>query len=338
MRSGRIALSLALVVALGGAALWVVPRGLDAARLMAAADDPATLADLRLAKSFDAATATREIDAALAANDPELARSFLDLAADRGVNVDPSVKLRVEAAEQAAASLGHKATSFVRGFVTGVPQDGASLAGTAAGDLSVFGDVRDAVREGVHALRGEKADPWMLGLAGVGIAITAGTYATVGLAAPARAGLSLLKVARRSERIGAPLVRALRAEKATELVRFAGDVGRIEARAGSRAALDGLKAAEHPRDLTRLASLAAAKGGKTRAIVKLFGRGALMLTTGLFDLGSWVFWAVANLIALCAAVKRTTERMTQRYLDRRKLRRARLQAHLRQSHLAAVAV
>ena len=43
--------------------------------------------------------------------------------------------------------------------------------------------------------------------------------------------------------------------------------------------------------------------GKTRAIVKLFGRGALMLTTGLFDLGAWIFWAIANLIALCAAVK-----------------------------------
>jgi hypothetical protein len=295
---------------------------------MAAADDPAALADLHLAKSFDAPTAAREVDAALAANDPDLARSFLDLAADRGLSVEPSLAARVAAAEQTAASLGNRASSFVRGFFTGVPEDGASLAGTAVGDLSVFGDVRDAVREGTHIVRGEKADTMMLGLAGIGIAVTAGTYATVGLAAPARAGLSLLKVARRGERIGAPLVRALRAEKATELVRFAGDVGRIEARAGSRAALDGLKAAEHPRDVARLASLAVAKGGKTRAIIKLFGRGALMLTTGLFDLGSWIFWAVANLIALCAAVKRTTERLTLRYLERRKLRRARLQAHL----------
>jgi len=43
------------------------------------------------------------------------------------------------------------------------------------------------------------------------------------------------------------------------------------------------------------------KGGKTRAIVKVLGRGAIFLTSSLFTLASWMFWALFNLLAFCAA-------------------------------------
>ena len=61
---------------------------------------------------------------------------------------------------------------------------------------------------------------------------------------------------------------AVKVEKARDLVRLAGDVGRVQARAGTQAALDGLKIAEGPRDMSRIARLAATKGGKTRAILR----------------------------------------------------------------------
>src|SRR5207344_1646229 len=125
-------------------------------------------------KSFDATVATREIEAALAAGDTELARSFVDLAAERGVAVAPALIARTEYAERDAALPSSKAASFARGFVTGKPEDVASAAGMLTGDLFVFGDVRDVVREGWHALRGEEVDPLVLGLAGTGIAVTAG--------------------------------------------------------------------------------------------------------------------------------------------------------------------
>ena len=55
------------------------------------------------------------------------------------------------------------------------PDDLAGLAGTATGDLFVFGDIRDAVRESGHLLRGEPADQFILGLACAGIAVTGPT-------------------------------------------------------------------------------------------------------------------------------------------------------------------
>jgi hypothetical protein len=104
--------------------------------------------------------------------------------------------------------------------------------------------------------------------------------------------------------------------------RLAQNTGRIEAKAGSQAALDGLAIAKEPQDVSRLARLAAAKGGKTRAIVKLLGRAAIVLTASALDLASWLLWAGFALLGFCASCKAAAERATQRYLDRRKLRSA----------------
>ena len=106
---------------------------------------------------------------------------------------------------------------------------------------------------------------------------------SAGLAAPARAGLSVVKAARRGGHLGAPLVRLLKVETREGLVQFAGNLGRVQSRAGMRGALDSLKLAEHPKDVAKLARLADVKGSKTRAIVKLFGRGAIVLTGSLFN-------------------------------------------------------
>ncbi len=71
--------------------------------------------------------------------------------------------------------------------------------------------------------------------------------------------------------------------------------------------------------MAKLARLADAKGSKTRAIVKVLGRGAIVLTGALFDLALWIFWALFNLLAFCAACKRAVERMTLRHCERRRL-------------------
>jgi hypothetical protein len=118
---------------------------------------------------------------------------------------------------------------------------------------------------------------------------------------------------------------AVKLEKADGLLTAVRDVGRVQAKAGTRAAFDGLKLAEGPRDMSRLARLAEAKGSKTRAILKLAGRAAIALTLATFDLASWLFAALFALFGFCSAIKGTTERTTWRYLRWRKERRLRRQ-------------
>jgi hypothetical protein len=356
MTGPRIALSLGIAIAMVIAALAVGPRSFEAQSLLVAQDDPGEIADRRLDRSFNAAVAAREIRAALAADDPELAASFLELARDRNVPVDPVLVAQIEAANSTSASAARAAGSFARGLVTGEPDDLVGLAGTAVGDLFVFGDIRDAAREGTRLAMGEKADELVLGLAGLGLAVTAGTYVSLGAAAPGRIGLTVIKAARKTGRMSAGMAQwvgrslrevvdlpalqravgsfslvqpavairaareAVKAEKSDALVRLVGDVGSVQSKAGTKAALDGLKIAEGPRDVARVARLAETKGGKTRAILKMFGRGALVLTASAFNLFSWTLSAVFMLWGFCSAVKRTTERATERAIERRKAR------------------
>jgi hypothetical protein len=353
MTLGRVLFSVALLMAL----MVLLPRGVEAGWLLVAQDEPAMIADRAVSERLTSDVANREISAALAANDVELANSFVELAHDHGVVVDAALADQVTAANSTLASASRNAQGFARGLVTGEPNSTAELAGTAAGDLFVVGDVRDAVREGKRLVDGEQADNVILGLACVGIAVTAGTYVSLGIAAPVRVGLSIVKVARKTGRIGARFgafigrslrdvvdVTALRRvlaeasitepaaaarairdtvkiEKASNLVDVVKDVGRVEAKAGTQAALDSVALAEKPGDMARFARLAEAEGGKTRAIVKLVGRAAITLAIIAFDLFSWALAALVTLFGLLATIKRSAEHITLRMLRRAKARR-----------------
>ena len=94
-------------------------------------------------------------------------------------------------------------------------------------------------------------------------------------------------------------------------------------RPAPRGALDTLRIAEGPKDVARAARLAEAKGGQTRAILKMLGRGALLLAAGAFNLTLWVFGALLALFGFLSSIKATTERLTESWLHRKKARRLR---------------
>ncbi len=136
------------------------------------------------------------------------------------------------------------------------------------------------------------------------------------------------KAARRTGRLNPVLAvraarEAVKIEQAGGLVTLAENAGRVETKAGTQAVLDSLAVAERPEDMSRLARLAAAKGGKTRAIIKLLGRAAIVLSAGALDLAAWLFAAALALLGFVSSCKAATERMTQRYLDRQRTSRLR---------------
>jgi len=349
------------VCAIACALLW--PRARDAGAILAAQDDPAALSDVQLNAALrnNQAVIEQNIETALAAEDADLANSFVDLAREKNISVNDELSRRVAEAVVEENSSSHFAKRFATGLVTGNADDVASLSGTVAGDLFVFGDIRDVVREGKHMAMGEDTDRLVLGLAAAGLAVTAATYISLGGAAPVRAGLTLVKDARKVGRLGegltqwagrsaremvdAPMLQhavasgsvmrpgqtmsairaAFRAEKAGGLVRLAKDVGRVSEKAGIRAAQETLKIAEGPKDVARAARLAESKGSQTRAILKVLGRGALLLAAGAFDLTLWVFSALLALFGLLSSIKATTERLTMSWLLRKKARRLRKQ-------------
>ena len=369
MKRRRIGLALAAMTVSGAALAGMWPHAREAGAILAAQDDPAELSDLQVNSALrnNQNIVAGQIEAALAAHDTGLASSFVDLAKAKDISLPEDLVQRVNEAIAEDSTTSHFVRRFATGLVTGNADDAGSLSGTVAGDLFVFGDIRDVVRESKHLVMGEDTDRLVLGLATAGLAVTAATYVSVGGVAPLRAGLTLVKDARKVGRLGEGLTEwagrsarevvdtsmlgdavssaavtrptqtvsaitaAFRAEKAGGLVRLAKDVGRVSEKAGARGALDTLKIAEGPEDVARAARLAEASGGKTRAILKLLGRGALLLAAGAFNLSWWVFGALFALFSLLASIKATTERVTQSVIDHGKRRRLRRQ-------LASIAV
>lgn len=365
----RISTALTGVAACSFMLAQVAPHAREAGAIFAAQDDPAALSELKLDTLLrqNERLVQDNIEAALAAGDGDLADSFVVLARERNIALPDDVLDRVSDAVKEESSTSHFAKRFATGLITGSADDVASLSGTVAGDLFVIGDVRDVVREGKHLAMGEDTDRLVLGLAAAGIVVTAATYVSVGGAAPVRAGLTLVKDARKVGRLGeglaawagrsaremvdTPMLQnavatgsvlrpgetaraikaAFRAEKAGALVRLGKDVTRVAEKTGTRGAMDTLRVAEGPKDVARAARLAEAQGGKTRAIMKLLGRGALLLVGGAFDLALWLFGAALTLFGLLSSIKATTERLTQAWCDRRRARR------LRRAQIAAEA-
>jgi hypothetical protein len=343
--------------AAAGAALW--PHARESAAILVAQDDPAQLSDLQINSALrnNQSLVADHIERALAAGDADLAASFVELAKEKNILVSDELLEQVRDAVTEANSASHFAKGFATGLVTGNADDVASMSGTVAGDLFVFGDIRDVVREGKHLATGEQVDRLVLGLAAAGLAVTAATYVSIGGAAPVRAGLTLVKDARKVGRLGegltlwagrsardlvdTPLLEnaveqasvlrpgqsidaikaAFHPEQAAGLVRLGKDVGRVGEKAGVRGALDTLSIAEGPKDVARAARLAESKGSQTRAILKILGRGALLLAAGAFDLTLWVFGALLALFGLLSSIKATTERLTLSWLHHKKARR-----------------
>lgn len=328
----RILSLLTLFATLVAGTPFLLPLAKESVKLVAARDDPAALADLGLS-GFTAHDAERGIRDALAADDGDLAASYLALADARDLAVPPALRQEVAATQTGTAQAVRSAKAFGMGFVTGQPEDLAGFAGAAASDLMVWGDIRDASREGLKLARGEDPDQLILGLSAFGLAVSAGTYATMGASLPVRVGISLVKVAKRTGRLSAQLARSLtravreavdfsalrrlaahpgavdgaalksvvRGDRVAGLTRMLDDTARIQAKAGTRAALEGMKVAEGGHDLSRVARLAEAKSGQTLAILKTLGRGAIAITGALLHLVWWAFVVAAWLFALVSS-------------------------------------
>lgn len=302
----RIYLPLAALIVLSASLYALAPEAGRALNWRIAAEDPAQLADMQLVDAFDSDLVAAEIKAALDRDDIELAESFLTLADERKVQVPGSLRARIENAKSTWQQAKRAVRDFGHGFLTGAPESAAGMAGATTGDLMVYGDVRDLAREGWNAAQGQKVDPLIASLAAAGLAVTVGTYMSDGLAAPARAGVSLFKASRRAGKLSMNLVsdatRLARTGGTTKLVSAFADLGKIEGKAGARTALEGLRHADNVGDLTKVGRIAEKNGSKTLAILKTLGRGAFVVGAGAVTASLWIMGAGINIFLIVIAI------------------------------------
>ncbi|HNV68889.1 MAG TPA: hypothetical protein PKO06_04265, partial [Candidatus Ozemobacteraceae bacterium] len=103
---------------------------------------------------------------------------------------------------QISAKVYRGVTGALKGYVLGEVTDPASLAGCTAGDLMVWGDVRDLIKNGYVYCTGGETDTLIVALSSIGLATTLAPHLDVGISVAKtfarfmsktlRAGLELL--------------------------------------------------------------------------------------------------------------------------------------------------
>jgi hypothetical protein len=159
-------------------------------------EDEAVQRELRL--NTDTADLNRRVNDAIKRDDIDDATMFSDIAGFMGLDLPPETKTRLQNATSTVANVVRDTGQFATGFVTGEGLSMAGIAGAIAADLTVVGDVRDIAGEGAKLVQGKDYNELILGLSVVGVAATAATVATGGGGVVAKAGVSILKVAKRS--------------------------------------------------------------------------------------------------------------------------------------------
>lgn len=319
----RYAWRLSLVVALVSSASYLYPAARLGFRYVATPDDPVAAAEVRMA-SLDLPDFENEVGAALAEKDPELARSMVAVAAERGYSVSPDLLRQIAEAEK--FSITETAKEAWSGLTTGNTDSPTAFAAALAADMTVVGDVKDLYGE---YQRYPDWDELTVALSSAGIVAAGASYASMLSALPAKAGVTLLKNAKKADKIPAPLLRemrelasgsvdvdvikqaassaakldaaeavaqarrAVRPQVLEKLVDAGTSFGTVARRQGYRASIDTLKIANSTDDIRRMEKLSSRFGDGYRATIRFASKaGSITMHIGEFLLKTawWLIW------------------------------------------------
>jgi len=196
-------ISLGMIASLAISGYAILPRVLEAVAIFGIRHDPTRVLLYRLS-DLDKPAFEKEIGVALEKDDPELARSLAELAADRGMVIDETTLREISAAEE--FSITRATGQLFHGAVTGEADSPTAFAGALASDLTVVGDVRDLTQQ---AIAYPQHDNLTVALAATGIVLTGALAFSGGTSAAGKVGISAIKAARKMKRLSKGLERAL---------------------------------------------------------------------------------------------------------------------------------
>ena len=95
----------------------------------------------------------------------------------------------------------YRAEKFLEGITKGGSDEDIGKASAIASDFLVIGDIRDLSIESAHYINDEKVDKTMVALSSLGLIATASTVYTMGATAPVKTSISVLKYAKRVNKL-----------------------------------------------------------------------------------------------------------------------------------------
>lgn len=286
----------------------------------------------------NSADLTRRVDDALARDDFDEAAMYAQIASFTGIPLAPETESQLAGQETHLHPISRGGGGFVDGFTTGRTISTTALAGAVASDLTMIGDIRDISSEGHAFLTGRPYDELVLGLSVIGVALTGPALTTSGVTLPAKVGVSVLKVASRSQTLteayakylldtvrsavgmdalrvslkGIDLADAVAARTAIEtfarrvhtatIFATLSQIESMRSSAGAGEAVRLLQYVRTPDDLDELAHMTRILGAKTRGVIELTRKTNLGLFKHSFSPAPIIFENFASLAAWAASL------------------------------------
>ncbi len=117
------------------------------------------------------------------------------------VKKNPQALKLLQTIQNTRSSFSYKKDKFFEGFIKGTSDEDIGRASAIASDFLLVGDIRDLSIEGSHYANDEKVDKLIVALSSLGLFATATTVYSLGATAPIKGSISLLKRAKRANKI-----------------------------------------------------------------------------------------------------------------------------------------
>ncbi len=281
-----------------------------------------------------------EVTRALDRDDVDDALAYAELGRFLGWTLNDALAARLAAAVDAEARIATHLTRCTAGALGADMSTTASLVCMVAADFTTLGDLRDIVMQGAALAAGEEYDAVVLGLSVVGLAATGATVITAGGGGPARAGLSVMKAAKRASLLSPGLMRSASAlagdaiapvrrvlagadyrrpaavaeelageikqvtrnDGAVRLMRAAEEVDAVRRGHGVAEAAKMLRHADSVEDVGQISRLYAKLGRKARPVMAITGKTSIRAFKVGYKLTREMFVPLALLLAASAAL------------------------------------
>ena len=117
------------------------------------------------------------------------------------VNKNPESKKLLQEIQEKRNSYEYQGEKLIEGIVKGKSDEDIGKASAIASDFLVIGDIRDLSIEGVHYYDDKKVDKVVVALSSLGLIATISTIYTLGATAPIKTSISVLKYAKRADKL-----------------------------------------------------------------------------------------------------------------------------------------
>lgn len=234
-------------------------------------------------------------------------KMYQDLANYLNVELSQSTIDEIEKHNDIISQSWRNTKDFSSGFVSGESDSVVSISGSILSDLTVVGDVRDLTNEGTKLVKGEPYDDIVLGVAAVGVVLSASQVLSVGSSTPLKVGASVVKVAKKTGKLSKSFLKFISSKLTktvdvkllkkvdfsniskmesslgavaknlnfTHLEKLFGDINIINKNTSVVDTVSLMKYVDKEKDLNKMVKLSKKYKGNTKAVLKVLGKGAL---------------------------------------------------------------